>query len=162
MEREGFVVRDLEGLRDQISDYYQTYYAELRSRLSGWDQVSLASLPAGFTGYKRIVTDLGMDGIVVTHWPSDQDSFNFHISPETAAKDLAAEQCGGERILDYEPGSDFGTYEIGEPLKLVSEGQVVWVAGWTRMEITSRTDAWEDPDDAREAARTALLPYAPP
>jgi hypothetical protein len=159
MEREGFVVGDLEALRDQISDYYQTYYAELRSRLSGWDRTSLASLPEGLTGYKRIVTDLGQDGIVVTHWPGDQDSFDFHISPETPAKDLAAEQCGGERPLDYPPGSDFGTYEIGEPFKLVSEGQIVWVSGWTRMEITSNPKAWENTEDAREAARTALSPY---
>jgi hypothetical protein len=75
------------------------------------------------------------------------------------AKDLAAEQCGGEQIIDYPPGSDFGTYEIAEPLQLVVDDVVVWVAQWKRLEISSRFDAWLSTDQAREAARKDLLPY---
>jgi hypothetical protein len=76
------------------------------------------------------------------------------------AKDLAAEHCGGEQILDYPPGSDFGTYELSEPLKLVVDDRVVWVAQWTRLEISSRLDTWLSTDQARTAARQDLLPYA--
>ena len=47
---------------------------------------------------------LGQDGVVVTHLFSSQDSFDFHISPDRVAKDLAAEQCG-EQIIDYPPGA---------------------------------------------------------
>lgn len=160
MDHEEFTVRDLEGLKDRITDYYQTYYAELRSQLSGWNRAALGSVPEWLAGHKRIVTVLGKDGIVVTHWPSGQDSFDFHISPEKTAQDIAAEQCGGERVLDYPPGSDFGTYEIGEPLRLVVDGRTVWTSEWTRMEITSRPDAWRSTDEAREAAGAALRPYA--
>ena len=151
--------QNLEGLREQITEYYETYYAELRSQLTSQDPATFQSVPDVFKGYRRIVTELGQDGVVVTHWPSSQDSFDFHISPDRMAKDLAAEHCGGEQIIDYPPGSDFGTYEIAEPLQLVVDDGVVWVAQWTRLEISSRLDAWLNIDQARTAARNDLLPY---
>ena len=150
---------NLEELREQITEYYETYYAELRSQITGQDPATFQSVPDVFKGYRRIVTELGQDGVVVTHWPSSQDSFDFHISPDRLAKDLAAEQCGGEQIIDYPLGSDFGTYQIAEPLKLVVDDRVVWVAQWTRLEISSRLDAWLNIDNARKAARDDLLPY---
>ena len=152
--------QNLEELREQITEYYETYYAELRSRLTSHDAATFQSVPEVFKGYRRIVTELSQDGVVVTHWPSGQDSFDFHISPDRVAKDLAAEHCGGEQIIDYPPGSDFGTYEITEPLQLVVDDRVVWVAKWTRLEISSRLDAWLSTDQARTAARNDLLPFA--
>jgi hypothetical protein len=150
--------QDLEQLREQITEYYETYYAELRTRLS--DHTSPLSAPDHFKGYRRIVTELGSDGVVITHWPAGQDSFDFHISPERTVKDLAAEQCAGEQILDYPPGSDFGFYQIAEPLRLVVDDRVVWVSEWKRMEISSRLDVWQDADLARKAVEEDLLPYA--
>jgi hypothetical protein len=154
--------RDLEQLREQITEYYETYYAELRSRLSDHSLPLSASVPEHFKGYRRIVTELGNDGVVISHWPAGQDSFDFHISPKRTAKDLAAELCAGEQILDYPPGSDFGFYQISEPLKLVVDDQVVWVAEWTRMDISSKPDVWENLDLARKAVEEDLLPYTNP
>ena len=102
---------------------------------------------------------MGSDGVVITHWPAGQDSFDFHISPDHRAKDLAAKQCGGEIILDYSPGADFGNYELTEPLKLVVEGQEVWSASWTRLDISSKLDTWSDADKARRTAWEDLAPY---
>jgi hypothetical protein len=151
--------QDLEELREQITEYYETYYAEVRSQLTGHDPAAFQSVPETLKGYRRIVTELGQDGVVVTHWPSGQDSFDFHIAPEKVAKDLAAEQCGGEQVIDYPPGSDFGTYQIAEPLKLVVDDRVVWEARWTRLEISSRLDSWKSTDQARTTAREDLLSY---
>jgi hypothetical protein len=150
--------QDLEQLREQITEYYETYYAELRTRLS--DHTSPLSVPDHFKGYRRIVTELGSDGVVITHWPAGQDSFDFHISPERTVQDLAAAQCAGEQILDYPPGSAFGFYQIAEPLQLVVDDRVVWVSEWKRMEISSRLDVWQDADSARKAVEEDLLPYA--
>ena len=99
--------QNLEELREQITEYYETYYAELRSQLTGHDPATFQSVPEVFKGYRRIVTELGRDGVVVTHWPSSRDSFEFHISPDSEAKELAAVHCGGEQIRDYPPGSEF-------------------------------------------------------
>jgi hypothetical protein len=148
---------DLEQLREQITEYYETYYAELRTRLS--DYASPLSVPDHLKGYRRVVTELGNDGVVITHWPAGQDSFDFHISPERTAKDLAAELCAGEQILDYPPGSDFGFYQIAEPLQLVVDDRIVWVSEWKRLEISSRPDVWQDPEAARKAVEEDLLPY---
>jgi hypothetical protein len=154
--------QDLERLREQITEYYETYYAELRTRLSDYSSPLPHSVPDHFKGYRRIVTELGSDGAVISHWPAGQDSFDFHISPERTAKELAAELCAGEQILDYSPGSDFGFYQLTEPLQLVADDRVVWVSEWKRMDISSRIEVWESPDAARKAVEEDLLPYAQP
>ena len=151
--------QELEELREQITEYYETYYAELRSRLSDHSTGLAASVPDHLKGYRRVVTELGEDGIVVSHWPAGQDHFDFHISPEKTTMDLVAGLCAGEQILDYEPGGDFGLFQIPEPLQLVVDDSVVWVAEWTRLDISGRTDAWLDPEAARVAAREDLQPY---
>jgi hypothetical protein len=150
---------DLGELRDQITEYYQTYYSELRSQLANHELVASETIPESLRGYRRIVTVLGKDGVIVTHWPDMQDFFDFHISPERMVKDLAAEQCGGERIIDYPPGSDFGIYEINEPLQLTVDDQVVWVAPWQRLDVSSRLNAWQNRDRARKAAKEDLARY---
>ena len=159
MRLEELSFQDLEQLREQITEFYETYYAELRTRLSDHTSPLAASVPDHFKGYRRIVTELGSDGAVVSHWPAGQDSFDFHISPEKTAKDLAAELCAGEQILDYPPGSDFGFYQISEPLQLVVDDRVVWVSEWKRMDISSKPEVWQDPDLARKAVQEDLLPY---
>jgi hypothetical protein len=162
MRSEELSFQDLERLREQITEYYETYYAELRTRLSDHSTPLSYSAPDHFKGYRRIVTELGSDGVVISHWPAAQDSFDFHISPERTAKDLAAELCAGEELLDYPPGSDFGLYQIAEPLQLVVDERVVWVSEWKRMEISSRIDVWENPEAARKAVEEDLLPYTRP
>jgi hypothetical protein len=162
MRLEELSFQDLEELREQITEYYETYYAELRTRLSDHSSPLSYSVPDHFKGYRRIVTELGNDGAVISHWPAGQDSFDFHISPEKAAKDLAAELCAGEQVLDYPRGSDFGFYQITEPLQLVVDDRVVWVSEWKRMDISSRFDIWQSPDEARKAVEEDLLPYTKP
>ena len=162
MRLEELSFQDLEKLGEQITEYYEIYYAELRSRLSDHSLALSASVPDHLKGYRRIVTELGGDGMVITHWPAGQDSFDFHISPERTAKDLVAELCAGEQVLDYAPGSDFGYYQIAEPLRLTVDDRVVWVSEWTRMEISSRVDIWQSPEGARKAVDEDLLPYMKP
>jgi hypothetical protein len=154
--------QDLEELRDQITEYYETYYAELRGRLSDHGLGLSATVPDHLKGYRRVVTELGGDGAVVSHWRAGQDHFDFHISPGKKTRDLVAELCAGERILDYEPGSDFGFYQISEPLQLIVDDRVVWVADWTRLDISGRLDIWRDPEAARKAVEEDLLPYTNP
>lgn len=151
--------KDLEDLREQIIEYYETYYAELRSGFSNLGSVERATVPDFLRGYRWIITEMGSDGVVITHWPARQDSFDFHISPDYRAKDLAAEQCGGEKILDYSPDEDFGAYKLTEPLKLVVGIQEVWRASWTRLDISSKIDTWSDADKARRTAWEDLAPY---
>ena len=150
---------DLEELREQITEYYETYYAELRSRLSDHSTGLAASAPDHLKGYRRVVTELGGDGVVVSHWRAGQDHFDFHISPEKTTKELVTSLCAGEQVLDFPEDRDFGFYQIPEPLQLVVDDRVVWVAEWTRLDISGKPDVWRDPEAAREAAREDLLPY---
>ena len=56
------------------------------------------------------------------------------------------------------PGGDLGYYQISEPLQLVVDDRVVWVAEWTRLDISGRLDVWRDPEAARKAARRTSSP----
>src|ERR687897_1452340 len=60
---------DLEELREQITEYYETYYAELRDRLTDHSLGLSARVPGHLKGYRRIVTELGEDGAVIRNWP---------------------------------------------------------------------------------------------
>ena len=162
MRLEQLSFQDLEELKEQITEYYETYYAELRDRTSGHASGLPLSVPDHLKGYRRLVTELGEDGAVVSHWPAGQDHFDFHISPEKKARDLVADLCGGEQVLDYPPGSDFGFYQISEPLRLVVDDRVVWVSEWTRLDISSDRGVWRDPGAARKAVEEDLLPYTTP
>jgi hypothetical protein len=42
------------------------------------------------------------------------------------------------------------------------DDRVVWVAEWTRLDISSRLDVWRDPEAARKAVEEDLLPYTSP
>jgi hypothetical protein len=139
MRLEQLSFQDLEELREQITEYYETYYAELRSRLSDHSLGLSAPLPEHLKGYRRVVTELGEDGVVISHWRAGQDHFDFHISPEKKTGDLVTELCAGEQVLDYPPGEDFGYYQISEPLQLAV-----------------------DPEAARKVAEEDLLPYTNP
>ena len=154
--------QDLEELKEQITEYYETYYAELRDRISDHTLGLSISVLDHLKGYRRLVTELAEDGAVVSHWPAGQDHFDFHISPEKKTRDLVADLCAGEQVLDHPPGSDFGFYQIAEPLQLVVDDRVVWVAEWTRLDISSRLDVWRDPEAARKAVEEDLLPYTSP
>ncbi|ABG03889.1 hypothetical protein Rxyl_0922 [Rubrobacter xylanophilus DSM 9941] len=154
--------RDLEALRQEITEYYQTYFAELRSRLADHElAIPSGAVPGHLKGFRRVVTVLGSDGVMITHWPNPWgDEFEFHLSPEKPVAKLVAEECAGERVLDYPPGADFGVREMTEPLRLVMDGREVWRAPWTRLEVSSRLDAWRDLERARRAAREDLVRYA--
>ena len=154
--------QDLEQLREQITEYYETYYAELRTRLSDHTSPLSVAAPDHLKGYRRVVTELGEDGAVISHWQAGQDHFDFHISPQKKVKDLVADLCAGEQVLEFPPGDDLGYYQIPEPLQLVVDDRVVWVADWTRLEISGRLDVWRDPETARSAAKEDLRPYTSP
>lgn len=151
--------QDLDRLKNEITEYYETYYAELRSRIYDHNSGLLGSVPDHLSRNRRIVIELGQDGLVVTHWLAGEDSFDFHISPKKTVQALAAEHCAGEQILDYTAESDFGVYKLTEPLKLTVGDDVVWAAEWKRMDISSRPDAWQSTDRAREEAAEDLAPY---
>src|ERR671916_3531329 len=110
MRLEQLSFQDLEELKEQITEYYETYYAELRDRLSDHTLGLSISVPDHLKGYRRLVTELGEDGAVVSHWPAGQGHFGFHISPEKKGRGLVGHLLAGEPVLDYPPGSDFGLY----------------------------------------------------
>jgi hypothetical protein len=71
---------DVKQLRASIQRYEQAYYNELRTLVECYPQLS-GNFRAWLKGAKSIVATLCPDGILVGHWPSQQDSFKFRQSP---------------------------------------------------------------------------------
>jgi hypothetical protein len=155
----------LEELRRQIMQYFRAYYEELRSEI---DKQERMSVPEYARGYKKVWLELGDDGAVTTHQPheGDEDFFQFSIAQGYSAKDIAQAKVSTEpfdgmvSILDYDPGSDFGTGTYLAPLE-IQQGDVIYRTNWVRLDYASwrNLDAWKDESDAREKARSDFLAY---
>jgi hypothetical protein len=152
----------LERLPDQIREYYDIYFSELRRQLSRPD-LFFEAIPNVLKGYKRVISIGGKNGLVVAHFPieleitvsetntgrvlihfppvSDAvgDTFEFITSPDSPVRDLASIISGEEAI-----GAGISTEErwgpgaagvLDKPVqKFDSEtGQLVWQAPWTRL-----------------------------
>src|ERR671916_618105 len=93
MRLEQLSFQDLEELKEQITEYYETYYAELRDRLSDHTLGLSISVPDHLKGYRRLVTELGEDGAVVNHWPGGPGSLRLPHLPREKG-----ERSGGRPV----------------------------------------------------------------
>ncbi len=68
-------IENNEKIKEKINRYEIAYYKVLRNLISKYEQL-LEFYPKG----NKIVVKLGKNGVVVIHYPSSQDSFDFILS----------------------------------------------------------------------------------
>jgi hypothetical protein len=156
--------RELEELRGGITEYFKGYYSEVRHLIRKHDADD--AVPSSYQGYKRVLTTLGADGIVIIHWDASRDSFEFDISRQESVEELIARQTGyfpggsyhgrnypdtaGSgpraitiedahhlRILPHTAGRDFGAVTNQEPVKVPNEDGTLGITAWTRLDAAS-------------------------
>lgn len=86
----------LERLPSQIRRYYNVYFSELRSQLTG-PVLFPEAVPDFLKGYKRVIAIGGRDGLVVAH---------FHIKTE-----IILSETGGGRVLTRFPSVPNATHD---------------------------------------------------
>lgn len=131
---------DLHDLDRRVRIYYETYYAELRDRMSRYPTMA-EIFPDILRGHRHIVVAVAADGIVATHWAAEQSDFEFVFSPNLTVQDITGSQPlpapsgRSAKFFQYETGFDFGAYAMWRP-ELI-EGNVSVSPNWTRMDVAS-------------------------
>lgn len=153
----------LEVLPEQIREYYDAYFAELRNELARSDLFSEA-LPEFLKGYKRVLTLGGTDGVVVAHFPveleitvsnrsngktllrfpsessAEKESYEFVAPFELSVKEILELVSSGEDIdADASSGEVnwghgiAGIFNVPQQAIDPNTGQLAWQAPWTRL-----------------------------
>ncbi len=176
----------IERLPDQIREFYDAYFSELRRQLEGPD-VFVEAVPEHMKGYKRIVVVGGSNGLIVVHFPiemdisidledgtnllylpaepdANDDRYEFTVIPNSPVSEIAKAVSGGEEIdLGVVPGVPWGVMGFSSPQQKVdpSTGSLAWQAPWTRLVAadSSSLSYFEDPERARAEAREDIEPY---
>ncbi len=168
-------------LRYRLTRYFRAYYKALRREIekavdTGTDP---DSIPHYYKGYKKVQTILCRDGVLIVHYPADEESvreeFEFYSppGPRRTVKETAAGYNpplpGGDvmdPLVDYEPGDHFGPVVYAEPRQRVTimEGEggdgveVIQEDKWHRLDMVSwsRVGAYFDEAEAKREARYVL------
>jgi hypothetical protein len=154
---------NLERIREEVIRYFQAYYSELRNEMKKRDP---AAVPEYLRGHRHIMFELGKDGAVITHLPSekDEDTFDFRVVQDDWVRDIAAVKAlktpsGTVKSvpLDYDLGEDFGDSTYLGPL-VHQEGDLYYDTNWVQMDFTSWVNLgrWQDENHARQEAREDL------
>ncbi len=131
---------DLGELEQRLRSYYEAYYSHLHERLSRYPARS-DIFPDVLLGPRHIVAELAADGVVVIHWPAQEQAFEFEASLHRTAQDITglhrlwASSGRSATFFQYDAGSDFGAYQMWRP-ELI-EGSATVRTNWTRMDIAS-------------------------
>ena len=148
--------------------YFRAYYAEFRDEIEKRDpDVKLDYL----RGQRCIVFELGKDGALITHFPTeeDDDAFEFVLAKDKMVRELAADMAlksprgTTKRVyFDYSLGEDFGQNTYLGPLvyqeKDLRYRTIHYRTNWAQLDWASwaNLDRWRDEDRAREDARLDL------
>ena len=174
-----------EMLRERIMEFYRVYFSVLRAELARPD-VSFEAIPDFLKGYKRVIPIAGSDGVVVGHFPieqeidvrdsagaslmnypsmpdAEQDIYEFATFPNSPVKDIVTFMSGGVEIdLEVTPGVPWGVKGFSAPQQRVdATGELAWQAPWTRLVAADLTSVeyWENPETARAEARVDVELY---
>lgn len=161
----------------QIVEYYDTYFSEVRSQLQSPD-LSSEAVPYFLTGFKRVISIGGKDGVVVAHFPIDleitftetdsgklllrfpsipateEDSYEFLQFSDASVSKLVELISGGEDggIGDFAKEGIWGVRTFNGPqLKAnPTTGEITWQSPWTRLVVADlyHLNYWEDTERA--------------
>ncbi|MBA2713922.1 MAG: hypothetical protein H0U55_10285 [Rubrobacteraceae bacterium] len=159
---------DLERIRKEVIRYFRAYYAEFREEIERRDpDLHLNYL----RGRRHIVFELGTDGTIITHVPTeeDDDDFEFVLPKDKTVRELAEEKAlktphgVTKRIhFDYDLGEDFGQNTYLGPLVHKEEDlhyrTLYYRTNWVQLDWASwvHLDRWRDATRAKEDVRLDL------
>lgn len=161
-------------LEDQLRASYEAYYSKLHERMSRYPAAP-DIFPETLLGPRHLVAELATDGVVVTHWPAQEQAFEFHVSSNRLVTDITGQYrlwvpSGiSAKVLQYEPGIDFGAHQMWRP-ELLQAGEIMRTE-WTRIDIASldaldaipteaQAGEWAE-QDVQVAADAYLMGLAP-
>lgn len=160
---------DLQRIREEVIRYFRAYYTEFRQEIEKRDPEAKLDY---LRGHRRIVFEVGKDGALITHFPTEdnEDTFEF-VLPEDKkmvrelVDDMALKTPRGttKRLhFDYQLGEDFGQNSYLGPLvheeKDLHYRTLYYRTNWVQLDWASwvHLDRWRDENQAKEDARLDL------
>ncbi len=149
---------DRDELERDLRGYYEAYYAKVDSRMSRYPAIHKI-FPDRMIGSRHVVAVLAADGVEVTHWPAQQQSFEFRPTTNRTVRDITSRERYVRApsdiwadLFDYEPGTDFGAFEFWG--FTATENGVVVESEWARLDVASldNLDSFRNEARARENA----------
>ncbi|MBA3610292.1 MAG: hypothetical protein H0W54_02565 [Rubrobacter sp.] len=159
---------DLERIREEVIRYFRAYYAKFRDEIEKRDPDAKLDY---LRGRRRIVFEMGNDGAIITHFPTedDDDAFEFILPKNKMVRELADDMAlktprgATKRVhFDYSLGEDFGQNSFLGPLvhqeKDLHYRTLHYRTNWVQLDWASwvHLDRWRDEDHAREDAKLDL------
>jgi len=139
-----FVTLKIEQLQELIEFYVHSYYRELRKQIGRYETAGVR-FPEYMVGPKRALAVITDGGVVLTHWPSEHDAFEFQVR-RGSASDLLNELSGHRFRFDLDgPGRWVPDISIlSVECTAVSEADqrevLVFRAPWHKLELASTQD----------------------
>jgi hypothetical protein len=116
--------------------------------------------PYYLAGFRRITAILTRDGLVVTHWPAERDSFDFRVSPDQKVRDITKDRAivypSGYRAEFFpdDPGKDFdGAFEFTAP-EAMHNGEIIR-PDWVRLDVAATHTLEEELHSEKKAREDA-------
>lgn len=133
---------DTQKICRQLEYYTREYYSELRRQIGHYASIQNI-FPSFFKGSKRIVAMLCTDGILLSHWASEKDSFTCEVK-QMSVSDAILEISNGKFTVEYRLGNTFD-FQAAEA-KLYKTVTPIWQSPWDRMEASSKSGSsrWGD------------------
>ena len=147
-----------------IKAYEDAYYEAFRNQMQQYAELTDA-FPDFLMGPKRVVATQVRDGVVVSHWSAEHDSFEFNVSErgvsdeiEIITNDGTTPNVRGSILPDYVEGLGIelaqaeirnGTLEV--------PGDLVWCSPWDRVEVRPFEEAlWHPQLGSANGGKVAL------
>lgn len=153
---------ELLALEQRLRRFYETYYSELRQRMSRYPAAS-EIFPYYLKGYRRIVATMTKDGLVVVHYPAAQDSLEFTVDTSRRVgdltEDLYIEYPNGYKAVLFgrdpeNPEKDFdGAFET-TGIEIKYNGQIIR-PDYVRLDVAATHTLDEDLHDENKARQDA-------
>src|SRR5262245_13461812 len=137
---------------DRIRRYVESYYETLRQQLAKYHAIA-DDIPEFLKGCRRVVAVLGSDGLVIAHYLSNHDTFQFGNSNSTM-KAIVESLTGDPFRFDYAIGVAVDLKLAEAVIRDDSTGSIIWSAPWAWLEASSNVTAarWSE-----QAARVAAI-----
>lgn len=151
---------EIAALEQRLHRFYTAYYSELRQRMSRYPAAS-EIFPYYLKGGRRIVATLTKDGLVVVHYPAEQDSFEFGRALEKRVTDLTEELTtivlpNGYSVVSFprdpdDPEKDFDGSIESMATEVEYDGQIIRPA-YVRLDVAA-THTLDEEHHSEERAR---------
>lgn len=150
-------ISEIDRIRERVKKYIEEYYSEVRSQLARYESISNI-FPKYLLGFKKVQAFFCRDAMVIAHFASDNDSFEFSVT-SLASTEVISRLSTVKLPFSFPPEMEFTlvneflySYQSSDLHKQIAAQ--VGVDPWDKVLRTPfiSTDRWSDKKARSDAA----------